>query len=206
MTHRTFPLKSLIAAMLLCGAVSAQAQITVYTERDAYLGAVGTYGVDDFDDLSVQRYDSPLSRNAGSFAYTVSAPGGLYPGGEFGDIWLSTNTRTDTVVFSNFAPGITGFGGYFFASDVFGGYTPNGSLLFTALDGTTLNYTLDNATTTSFLGFVSESPLVSVSLTSNGEYWPTANNLTLAMPVPEPSTYGMMALGLGLLAWRRRSS
>lgn len=204
MKHQAFPLKSLIAAMVLCGAASAQAQITVYTDRDAYLAAVGAYGVDDFDDLSIALYDSPLSRSAGSFGYTVSAPEGLYPGGEFGDIWLSTNNRADTVVFSNFAPGITGFGGNFFASDVFGGYVPDGSMLFTALDGTTLNYTLDNATTTSFLGFVSNSPLVSVSLTSNGDYWPSANNLTLAMPVPEPGSYAMLALGLGLVAWRRR--
>jgi hypothetical protein len=137
--HRAFPLKSLVAAMLLCGAASAQAQITVYTDRTAYLAAVGAYGVDDYDDLSIAIYDSPLARNAGSFGYTVSAPAGLYPGGAPGDIWLSTNTASDTIVFSNFAPGLTGFGGYFFASDIEGAYVPNGSMLFTAMDGTTLN-------------------------------------------------------------------
>jgi hypothetical protein len=41
--------------------------------------------------------------------------------------------------------------------------------------------------------------------TDGGAYWPTANNVVLA--VPEPSTYGMMLAGitlLGVAARRRR--
>ena len=204
MKQRAFPLKSLIAAMLLAGAASAQAQITVYTDRDAYLSAVGAYGVDDYDDLSMMYYEEALTRNAGGFGYTVSAAAGIYPGGEGSDIWLSINRPTDSIVFTDFSPGVTGFGGYFFASDINGSYVPNGSMVFTAMDGTSLSYTLNNATTSSFLGFVTTSPLTSVTLTSNGDYWPTANDVIIAMPVPEPGAYAMMALGLGLVAWRRR--
>lgn len=107
-------------------------------------------------------------------------------------------------MFSDFAPGVTGFGGYFFGSDVLGSFLPGGTLQFTATGGGTLNYTLSNAGTSSFLGFVSSSPLSSVTMTSGGDYWVTANDLTLAMPVPEPETYAMMLMGLGLVGWMRR--
>jgi len=197
-------LKSLVAAMLLCGAVSASAQITVYTDRSAFLAAAGGYGVDSYDDLDIDLYESPLARNAGAYSYTASAPGGLYGAGSGSDGWLSTNVDTDGIVFSNFAPGVTGFGGYFFGSDVLGGFVPGGTLLLSATNGATLNYTLNNATTSRFLGFVSSAPLGSVTLSSGGDYWVTANDVTLALPVPEPETYAMMLMGLGVMGWMRR--
>jgi len=204
MLSKPLVLKTLVSAMLLCGAASAAAQITVYTDRTAFLAAVGGYGVDTYDDLDVYLYESPLVRNAGAYSYTASSPGGLYGAGGAGDGWLSTNVDADGIVFSNFAPGVTGFGGYFFGSDIFGSFLPGGSLLFTASNGTTLNYTLNNATTSSFLGFVSSAPLSSVSLTAGGDYWVTANDVTLALPVPEPESYAMMLLGLGVVGWMRR--
>lgn len=63
MQSKPFALKSLVAAMLLCGAVSASAQITVYTDRNAFLAAVGGYGVDTYDDLDIDLYDSPFARS-----------------------------------------------------------------------------------------------------------------------------------------------
>ncbi len=204
MQSKPFALKSLVAAMLLCGAVSASAQITVYTDRNAFLAAVGGYGVDTYDDLDIDLYDSPFARSAGAYSYTATAPSGLYGAGSGSDGWLSTNVDSDGIVFSDFAPGVTAFGGYFFGSDVLGSFLPGGTLQFTATGGGTLNYTLSNATTSSFLGFVSSSPLSSVTMTSGGDYWVTANDLTLAMPVPEPETYAMMLMGLGLVGWMRR--
>jgi len=204
MQKQPLVLKTLLAAMLLCGAASATAQITVYTDRNAFLGAVGGYGVDTYDDLDVDFYETPFARNAGAYSYTASAPGGLYGAGGNGDGWLSTNIDADGIVFSNFTPGVTGFGGYFFGSDVFGSFLPGGTMLFTAMNGTTLSYTLGNTTASSFLGFVSSSPLSSVSLSPGGDYWVTANDVTLAMPVPEPETYAMMLMGLGVVGWMRR--
>jgi hypothetical protein len=108
-------------------------------------------------------------------------------------------------MFSNFRGGVSAFGGNFFASDVLGQYTV-GNLFLTAMDGSVLTYSLVGATATDFVGFVSSAPLSAVTLgTDGGNYWPTANNVVLA--VPEPATYGMLLTGLGFVGvmMRRRS-
>lgn len=208
MNTQLLSLKPLVLAALLLGATAAQAEITIFTNQSAFNATVTAPGVDTYDDLDIMFYDSPLSRTAGAYSYTASSVGGLYGAGVPGDHWLSNNNLLDPIVFSGFSAGVTAFGGNFFGSDVNGQFIPNTSVTLTAMDGSTASYTLNNTTTGSFLGFVSDSPLQSVSLTSMGTYWPTANNVTLAMaaPVPEPGTYSMLLGGMALLgcAARRR--
>lgn len=200
-------LKPLCAAVLLCAAAAAQADITVYTSQAGFLAAVKAPGVDSYDDLSVTLYGETLARKAGAYTYDAYAATGLYgAGGAGGDFWLSNNTPIAPIVFSNFSGGVSAFGGNFFASDVFGQYT-TGNLILTAIDGTALSYGLAGAATTDFLGFVSTVPLAAVTIATDGGtgVWPTANNLVLA--VAEPSTYGMLLAGLGcvgLMSRRRR--
>jgi hypothetical protein len=200
-------LKPLFLAALFCAAASSQAAITVYTSQSAFLGAVAAPGVDSFDDLELDLYDSPLDRTAGAYGYQAAATGGLYGAGGGADAWLSTNLRLSPIVFQNFTGGVSGFGGNFFASDVGGQYVAGGNLVLTAADGSSLNYALSNATQASFIGFVSDAALTSVTLgTDGGLYWPTANNVVLAAAVPEPATWGMLLAGLGMAgaAARRR--
>jgi len=201
-------LKPLCLAALLCASAAAHADITVYTSQSDFLAAVSSTGTDTYDDLMVGPYGNSLLRTAGAYSYTVSSPNGIWGAGGPADYWLSNNLRTDPITFSSFSAGVSGFGGFFFASDVSGAYVPNGDMLLTAADGTTLTYTLTGATRNSFLGFVSDSGLTSVTLLSSpdGTYWPTANNVVLAA-VPEPATYGMFLAGLGFLgAMARRRS
>lgn len=193
-------LKPLCLAALLCASAAASADITVYTSQSDFLAAVSAPGIDTYDDLTVAPRGNSLLRAAGVYGYTVSSPSGIWGAGSPSDYWLSNGTRTDAITFSNFSGGVSAFGGYFFASDINGEYVANGDLLFTAADGTTLSYTLSGANRNSFLGFVSDSGLTSVTLLSSpeGSYWPTANSLVLAA-VPEPATYGMFLAGLGFL-------
>lgn len=201
-------LKPLCLAALLCAAAAgttANAAITVYTSQSSFLAAVSSAGTDSFNDLTVDPLGDSIARTAGAYSYTASAAGGLYGAGAAGDYWLSTNMRADPIVFSGFTPGVSAFGGNFFGSDIAGDYVASGTLLLTASDGTTLNYTLNGATQSSFLGFISDTGLntVTIEASPDGAYWPTANNVVLA--VPEPATYGMFAAGLGLLGmWGRR--
>jgi len=198
--------KIFTAAALLCAAAAAQADITVYTSQADFLAAVQAPGVDTYDDLTVMPYGETLNRSAGAYTYDAYSATGLYGAGGAGDYWLSNNTPVATIVFTNFSGGVSAFGGNFFASDVFGQYSP-GNLILTAIDGTALTYGLGDAATTDFLGFVSTAPLLAVTVATDGGlgYWPTANNVVLA--VPEPATYGMLLAGLGFIGVmaRRRS-
>jgi hypothetical protein len=205
--NKPFFSKVFSAVALLCAAAAAQADITVYTSQADFLAAVQAPGVDTYDDLTIAPYGEALGRNAGAYTYNVYAATGLWgAGGAGGDYWLSNNTAIAPLVFSGFSGGVTAFGGNFFTSDVLGQYT-TGNLVLTAIDGTALSYGLAGAASTDFLGFVSTSPLVAVTIATDGGagYWPTANNVVLA--VPEPATYGMLLAGLGFvgLMSRRRS-
>jgi hypothetical protein len=197
-------LKSLTLAVLLCATVAAQADIVVYTSRDAFLAAVAAPGIDTFDDLSVIPYTSPLDRIAGPYHYRAeSGPNGnFFPGGVSGDTWLSTNFQTDAMTFTNFSAGVRAVGGNFFGSDVAGAFQAGQNMVLSATaGGVTETIILTNTTLSTFLGFVSTSPLTSVvARTDGGSYWPTANDLTLALaPIPEPASYAMLLAGLCLL-------
>jgi hypothetical protein len=197
-------LKSVCVAALLSAACGAQAEITVYTNQADFLNAVKAPGVDTYDDLALAPHDETLYRSAGAYTYSAYSSGGLFGAGVPGDSWLSNNYTGNPIVFSNFSGNVSAFGGSFFASDVFGAYVPGGSLVITALDGSALSYTLGDAPQDGFLGFVSDAPLAGVTLQATGgeEYWPTANNVVLA--VPEPGTYAMLLAGLGFVGVMRR--
>lgn len=200
-------LKPFCLAALLCASATANAGITVYTSESDFLAAVSAPGIDTYDDLPIAALGLSVDRMAGAYSYTVASPNGIWGAGGPSDFWLSNTTRIDPITFSNFSAGVHAFGGFFFGSDIAGQYLPDGDLVLTAADGSSLSYTLTGANQTSFLGFVSDSQLSSVTLSSSplGNYWPTANNVVLA--VPEPATYGMFLAGLGfvgVVARRRR--
>jgi PEP-CTERM motif len=216
-------LKALLAPIALAAFVAASgaavAGPTAYTTQAGFLAAISAPGVDTFDDLDyTTTLDTPQSRTAGAYSYTVSAGplSNFFPASDDGlDVWLASNNRTDTITFSNFSAGVRGVGGFFFGSDAFGFSTSAISLTITATDASgTSTQLLLNPSTTSFLGFVSTGALTSLTVavgtpgTGQAGVWPTINDLTLgtavAAAVPEPETYALMLGGLGLVGWMAR--
>lgn len=197
----------------------ARADMTVYSDQAAFLAAVSNPGVNTYNDLTPdQHYDGPLSRTAGAFSYSAAARNGFDPAGSASDVWLSTDTSVDTITFSNFSAGVQAVGGFFFGSNISGNFLAGQSITVATTDSSgTTTETLTDTTTSTFLGFVSNGPILSltvVAVQSGGTVWPTVNDLTMGgavniTAVPEPSGLALGAIaglaGIGC-AWRRRKA
>lgn len=220
-----------LAASTALVAVSgtANATVTIYTTQASFLAAVSAPGVDTFNNVPLAPVASPLNRSTGTgavYSYTattldqigVGTVSGFYGAGSGTDHWLSTDVSGNSIQFSGFSPAIRGLGGLFFGSDAAGLFVaqPDG-LTLTATDASgTITTILANPTVNSFLGFVSDTGLLSATVRSNittTSIWPTVNNLTLgvapaAAVVPEPASWALMIGGFGLvgLSMRRRST
>lgn len=215
----------LAALALLAASAATQAAFTVYDNAASFAAATGAAGLDDFDDLSPdEAVEGPIARSAGSYGYSMVAltdtsfisdgspvpPGYLLAAGSASDRWLSTNAASDTLRFFSLS-GTSAIGGLFFGSDVQGQFAGGTTIEFLATDAQgTQAYTLTGADVGSFIGFVSDTTLVSLTVRAwqdNGAVWVTANDLQLAAAVPEPQTLAMLLGGLALLgaiARRRR--
>lgn len=158
----------------------------------------------------------PLARMAGSHSYSASVgtnSSSFYPAADGAvDIWLASYNRQDTITASGFSSGVSAVGGYFFGSNNVGLSTPATEITVRATDagGTTTELLLNPGTAT-FRGFVSTGGLTSLTLwvganqgVGEVDVFPTLNDLTLAVAVPEPQSYALMLGGLALLGWAAR--
>jgi hypothetical protein len=198
---------SAFAVVSLAGVASATP--VIYTSQASFNAAVTAPGVDTFNDMPLASAPSPLNRLAGSYGYTGAVTTTtFFTAGTASDVWLSTNTATDSIVFNNFGPSVSAVGGFFFTSDI-NGSAAAGSITVSIVDASgTYSQTINSSTPLSFLGFVSDSNISSVTVTSvqpspTAFIWPTVNDLTLAQAVPAPGAAALMGLG-GLLVGRRR--
>lgn len=208
-----------LLAALCAAAGTSHAAFVSYDTLAAFNAAVTTVGVDSFDDLSNGVSEaSPLSRTAGSFAYTATASTqGFFGAGPAADGWLTTDQFSDSITFSGFAAGVNAIGGFFFGSDLFGELLPGQGILLEATDGQgMLSQTLLDSSTQSFFGFVSDGTLISLRISAVQAdmlfVWPTVNDLMLGSGdvtppvggVPEPASLALALAAMGLLASLRR--
>ncbi len=207
-----------VTAAALPSAASAQ---TIFTDFASFLGAVGPYGIDTFDDLD-QEVEGPVARLAGGYGYAAAAaaaPLNLFfsleatPGSS--DLWLSEETAGTGILFSGFGGSVRGIGGFFFGTD-FGGTAVNAPVHLRAEDvqGKVYQTTLNQASPTAFFGLLFEHQLATlfVSMSSPDLVFATANDLVLAegaTRVPEPASVWLLAPGAAVLlirATQRRRS
>lgn len=204
--------------LLACG--SAGAAITTYTDQASFLAAISAPATDSFDDLAIGSVlQGPVARTAGPYGYSANTvPGAtLFVAGTAGDAWLSSNTALDAIVALSFSGGVRAAGGFFFGSDFGGAFAPGDVRVSASEAASTVSETITNATTGSFLGFVSSTGLTGlevVALQPSGDFlWPTIDDLTLGREgggstvIPLPGGFALMGSALllaGLAAGRRR--
>lgn len=198
-------LPALALAALLC-AGSARAAVTIYTSREDFDAVTTTQEVDDYNDLPVQQYGASMPRTTGIFSYTVSVTGNtkLWTGADGSDAFMAANGAADMITLSNFTPGVSAVGGYFFGSNISGNSVATQTIWFTLVDADGTQYHVQpQSTKSTFIGFVSDHDIVSVTFHSGStEVWASADNVVVA--VPEAGSAALA--GLGLLGWiaRRR--
>jgi hypothetical protein len=199
-----------IGLALMGLAVPARAQTTTYSSQASFLSNVlPGYYLETFDSLTAnQVLTSPLSFSANGFSYTAAAPSGFVPEAPNGsDVWLTTFDSSDPITFTFTSGNVTAVGGDFFPTDANGDLT-NGNITVQLNDGTSVSLT--NPKDTTFTGFTSKQTITSLTVTSDGASWASANNFIVGVAgtatTPEPGTTALLlSVGaVGLVALRRR--
>jgi hypothetical protein len=212
-----------LLAALLAQALPAGAGVVVYTDRASFLAAMPNVATDTFNDLAGGAVlAGPLARGLGSAAYraTVADTAGLGGADQALDFYplstgpnnvaLSNNYAPNALLFDQFAPQARGIGASFYSSGEGGDFLPGQALAFTfmAADGMS-SWLLHPTSADSFLGFIADGPIVSLSVRAvqGGPLnWVALDDLAISA-VPEPSSallFGAGLCGLGLLGAARQ--
>jgi hypothetical protein len=197
-----YPVKHLLsAAALSLLSASTFASTTVYTTSAAFLPQVAPGAYFNAFNLLANPPSGPVTFSGSGFSFSASAPNDLIldPG------FLSTS-QIDEALTINFTSGnVTAFGGNFFAVD-FNNTFQAVSLTLTLSDGKVETFT-PSSLSNSYRGFVSTSPITSLVISAPGQsLYGSLDNFTVGqtLPVPEPGTLSLWALGVaGLMAVRR---
>lgn len=192
---------SLAGILTLTGMVRAD---TIFTSQAAFLAAIEPgYYLETFDSLpqytagdGIEDFSMP------PFSYRATNQSGFFHVGPPGDTWMSTIFADEDIVFTfNGAP-VTAVGGFFFLTD-FDGFVTGGTVTVTLNNGTT--FSVSNATETSFIGFTTDIPILTLTLTpdQSGQFftWPTANDFIVGVAspqqaIPEPASVVLAGLGI----------
>lgn len=152
-----------LGATALVATEPVHAAITAYTDRAAFLAnlAPGYYE-------ETGMAGAYPNYSGGAFTYEVNASNTPFPGPNSSD--LSTTTGGGPITFLSFSPGIKAFGGYFYNVN-YDNIVAASPIQIQLNDGSSFTYTTPTdganpSSATSFYGFISDSSLISASVTA----------------------------------------
>ena len=202
---------ALATILLFAGAFFApvHAATITFNNQANFLSQVAPgYYQEDFSSLASGNLSvSSLGFSGNGFAYTASVLNTTLWGGTVGSRVLSTaDSAFGNILSLTFTSGnVTALGGNFFYDDE---TSPTGAgvdVLLTLNDGTSLIVAL--ATTSSFGGFISDTPILSLSFDAGGaRRFPSMDNIVVGSgsAVPEPGSMMLVMFGGAAVYFLRR--
>lgn len=193
----------LSALLLALGAGSARSMVIVFTNRAAFLNALAPgYFEDNFQSVVPGTNVASLVRAGPGFTVSHTSPGFSVYGTSGGEIGAFTNTGG---MLATMDPGtVSAVGANFFLTTIDDLFAPGKLTISLNQSGLTTNIdiTPTDKTTGSFLGFISDVPVVSLSVSagSAGKFT-TYDNFIVGVPEPQ----GLLWLGLAAWLVRRRA-
>jgi hypothetical protein len=192
--------RSLAAAAFAAGSVASASSAAIISFNDSGLFAqfaavsgasVATEGFDSYSGFAPS-----FSGNLLGVAWDANSAGGMYAQGGV----MSTN-NPGTMYF-DFAGGVTGVGGQFFATDINFNFVP--SMIMVGLaDGSGFIGLVSS--TSQWQGFWSTGPAItsiSIQVMGSGTLYPSADSISVAV-IPAPGAFALLGAA-GLAARRRR--
>ena len=192
--------RSLAAAAFAAGSVASASSAAIISFNDSGLFAqfaavngasVATEGFDSYSGFAPS-----FSGNLLGVAWDATSAGGMYAQGGV----MSTN-NPGTMYF-DFAGGVTGVGGQFFATDVSFNFVP--SMIMVGLaDGSGFIGLVSS--TSQWQGFWSNGPAItsiSIQVMGSGTLYPSADSISVAV-IPAPGALALLGAA-GLVGGRRR--
>jgi hypothetical protein len=140
---------------------------------------------------------TPQSFAGNGWAYQISSPSGLSgqpippPNGPGGAVANYQIGQSVTVTFTGTLP--RAVGGIFFVTDLNGSSVDNGTVNISVANGGTYNYA-DLSNWDAFTGFISDSPITSMTMTAGN--FATMDDFIVGNPVPVPAAVLLGLLGL----------
>jgi len=198
-----------ISAVCALAVAPAFAGMTTYTSEAIFVSQLQTgYYLEDWDrapwtTIVDPAITSPQSFSGGAgWAYQISSPSGLSgqpippPNGPGGAVAPYYQGQAVTITFQGSLP--EAIGGIFFSTDLTGNPIPNAVVTIKLVSGDTFTYS-DTSNWDDFTGFISDSPIRSMSLQT--DYFATMDHLYVGNPVPLPAS---VLLGVFAVGWAGR--